>query len=145
MAGAAWLDHVLIPKTQIHPIPAELGAIAAANLYIKTLGAVDSFDLVLLGLGEDGHTASLFPGRDWGIEADSPDVLSVYDAPKPPPERVSLSAKRLARASRVIFLVSGIGKMAAVRAWRGGSVSPATAVAPIGSVDVFVDFPLTDF
>ena len=144
MAGTAWLDHVLIPRNQIHLIPAELGAIAAANSYIQTLCAVDSFDLVLLGLGEDGHTASLFPGRDWGIDADSPDVLSVYDAPKPPRERVSLSAKCLARSSRVIFLVSGSDKMAAVRAWRDGSVIPATAVTPIGSVDVLVDFPLTD-
>ncbi|HJR10767.1 MAG TPA: 6-phosphogluconolactonase, partial [Rhodanobacteraceae bacterium] len=70
-----WLDHVAIPAANMHPIPAESGARDAAVLYARELRGLDTFDLVLLGLGEDGHTASLFPGHDWGAHTDSPDVL----------------------------------------------------------------------
>jgi 6-phosphogluconolactonase len=100
---------------------------------------VGDFDVVLLGLGEDGHTASLFPGAGWGVPADSPDTLAVIGAPKPPPERVSLSASRLRRASHVFFLVSGAGKCDAVRRWRAGEIIPASAVMPANGVDVLLD------
>ena len=105
MAGVAWLDHVPVPKKQVHVIPAEMGAKSAAATYAATLQQVGDFDLVLLGLGEDGHTASLFPGKEWGREADAPMAMSVFDAPKPPAERVSLSARRLSQANQVLFLV----------------------------------------
>ncbi len=140
MAADAWLDHVPIPRGQVHPIPAELGAAAAAAAYAQTLAGVADFDLVLLGLGEDGHTASLFPGQDWGTGADAPDVLPVFGAPKPPPQRVSLSVRRLAAAREVIFLVSGAGKQAAVAAWRAGADIPAASIAPACGVDILTDF-----
>ena len=139
MAADAWLDQVPIPPGQIHPIPAELGAGAATNAYAQILAGLGDFDLVLLGLGEDGHTASLFPGQDWGAGTDAPDVLTVFDAPKPPPERVSLSARRLAAAREVIFLVSGTGKQAAVAGWQAGAAIPAAAIAPAAGVDVLLD------
>ena len=140
MAAQAWLDHVPLAPGQIHPIPAERGADAAAAAYAQTLAGLGEFDLVLLGLGEDGHTASLFPGHDWGTAAAAPDVLPVFAAPKPPPERVSLSARRLGAARRVLFLVSGAGKRPAVAAWRSGIALPAAAIAPAGGVDVLLDF-----
>src|SRR6185503_2955728 len=95
MARDAWLDHVPIPAANIHEIPAELGADAGAAAYAKALKGLGDFDLTLLGLGEDGHTASLFPGHEWGDSFGSPGAIAVFDAPKLPSERVSLSAARL--------------------------------------------------
>lgn len=139
MAQDEWLAHVAIPSGNVHPIPAEAGAREAATLYARTLRSVDTFDLVLLGLGEDGHTASLFPDHDWGIHADSPDALAVFDAPKPPPQRVSLSAQRLSNARQVLFLVEGTGKRDAVAAWKRGDAIPALSIAPEAGVDVLLD------
>jgi 6-phosphogluconolactonase len=142
MAAKAWLDYVPIPVFQLHPIPAELGAQQAARLYAETLKVVDTFDLVLLGLGEDGHTASLFPGHDWGTAPDAPNVLAVLDAAKPPSQRVTLSAARLSRARKVIFLVSGESKRQAVADWRLGKDIPARAIMPTVGVDVLVESAL---
>ena len=138
MAGLAWLDHVSVPAAQVHTIPAELGAERAAARYATDLQGVGDFDLVLLGLGDDGHTASLFPGHDWGDAPGAPDALAVLDAPKPPPQRVSLSASRLSRAHEVLFLVAGEAKRGAVARWRAGESIPASAIRPPAGVDVLV-------
>lgn len=137
MAQQAWLNHVAIPPQQIHIIPAELGAQTAAESYAREIADVDEFDLVLLGLGEDGHTASLFPAHDW--KSASTAALPVHNAPKSPPDRVSLSAERLGRARSVLFLVSGSGKQQAINAWRNGQPIPAAAITPRGGVDVYLD------
>jgi 6-phosphogluconolactonase len=139
-ARDAWLDHVAIPRGQVHVIPADLGAGPAAAAYAELLRDVGEFDLVLLGLGEDGHTASLFPGHDWNISG--ADTLAVLDAPKAPAERVSLSAARLSRAREVLFLVTGESKRAAVGRWRAGENLPAAAIQPATGVDVLVDADL---
>lgn len=128
MAEAAWLSGSDIPPGNRLPIAAERGAEAAAADYAATLAAVPSFDLVLLGMGEDGHTASLFPGHVWGATPGSPAVLAVHDAPKPPPDRVSLSAARLSDSRSVWFIVSGAGKLEAVTRWRNGEALPVTAI-----------------
>ena len=99
---------------------------------------IGSFDLVLLGLGEDGHTASLFPSQDWGEGQESADALPVFNAPKPPPERVSLSAQRLGKAEQVLFLVTGAGKREAVSRWQAGDPIPASAIHPANGVDVLL-------
>lgn len=139
LAEAVWLNRVAIPGTNCHPIPAELGARAGAEAYARTLAGTGRFDLVLLGLGEDGHTASLFPGHDWGEGAGAAAALPVSDAPKPPPERVSLSARRLSDARHVLFMVTGAGKQGAVAAWRRGEALPARAIRPAAGVDVLID------
>ncbi len=139
MVRDAWLAHVPVPQNQVHAIPAEMGAKAAAAAYSSTLQPVAEFDLVLLGLGEDGHTASLFPGNDWGKEAGSPVALPVFDAPKAPAERVSLSAWRLSQAKQVLFLVTGEGKREAVMNWRAGANIPARAISPQHGVDVLAE------
>ena len=135
MARQAWLDHVAIPAGQIHDIPAELGPFEGAKAYAAIVAGIGMFDLVLLGLGEDGHTASLFPGHTWD---DSVDAFPVFDAPKPPPERVSLSARRLSDTRAVLFLVTGAGKQEAVDNWRKGVRIPATVIAPEAGVDVYL-------
>lgn len=139
MARETWLDRVGLPPANVHVIPAELGPDAAAAAYARELAGAGDFDLVLLGLGEDGHTASLFPGREWGNGPGAVDVLPVADAPKPPPERVSLSAMRLSRARRVLFLVTGRAKRHAVAAWRRGEALPAAAIKPDAGVNVLLD------
>ena len=145
MADAAWLKQVSIPPEQIHVIQAELGAIKAASEYAKVLQGVQEFDLVLLGLGEDGHTASLFPGHEWGTQPTSPSVLAVHHAPKPPAERVTLSAWRLSRARQVMFLVSGASKHEAIMQWRNGTALPASVITPVNDVDVLVDRAAANF
>ena len=139
MAAQAWLDHVSIPASQIHIIPAERGAETAACAYAQILSAVDMFDLVILGLGEDGHTASLFPHHEWGSSSGSPATLAVHDAPKPPPQRVSLTAQRLSQTRKLMFLVSGATKRQAIIDWHNGKDIPAAAIAPASGVDVYLD------
>lgn len=134
MAREAWLKHVAIPAHQIHDIPTELGPVEGAKSYAQTLQGVGEFDLVLLGLGEDGHTASLFPGKP---SDDGVDAFPVFDAPKPPPERVTISAARLSRTREVLFLVTGAGKQEPVDNWRKGEAIPATLITPESGVDVY--------
>ena len=136
MACRAWLDQSAIPAVQIHVIRAESGAEAAAEDYRTQLQGIGRFDLVLLGLGEDGHTASLFPGQM--NENETADVVAVRQAPKPPAERVSLSARRLSDTESVLFLVSGKSKREAVTAWQNGVAIPAAYICPAAGVDVLI-------
>jgi 6-phosphogluconolactonase len=123
MAHDAWLAHVAIPEHQIHRIPAELGARAAAAAYAETLRDKLPFDLVVLGMGEDGHTASLFPGLGSAAGALA---IAVHNAPKAPAARVSLSLSAIRACVDQLVLVSGSGKAAALAAWRAGADLPIT-------------------
>jgi 6-phosphogluconolactonase len=134
MVDDVWLSNVSIPKNQFHPIPCELGPIAGASAYAKTLAQVGTFDLVLFGLGEDGHTASLFPGH---VVDNSADVVPVFNSPKPPAERVTMSQNRLNNTHEAIFLVTGKGKQWAVDQWRSGATIPAALITPACGVDVY--------
>jgi len=96
MAKDLWLDLVAIPDQNIHIIQAHLGAKQAAKLYQQQVDSALPFDLVLNGMGEDGHTASLFPEQYSNLDVDNPlqSVLDIYNSPKPPSDRVSLSKRR---------------------------------------------------
>jgi 6-phosphogluconolactonase len=134
MVDQVWLSHVGVPKNQIHAIPSELGPIDGAKAYAKTLENVGAFDLVLFGLGEDGHTASLFPGH---AVDNSADVVPVFNSPKPPAERVTMSQNRLNNTKAAMFLVTGAGKQDAVNQWRNCEAIPAALITPACGVDVY--------
>ncbi len=134
MARDAWLSKVAIPEQQIHDIPAELGNVAGAKAYAEILKDVRTFDLVILGLGEDGHTASLFPNQ---TVDNSADAVPVFDAPKPPADRITISQSRLNNTKEVMFLVTGAGKQEAVDNWRNGVAIPATLITGKNGVDVY--------
>jgi len=136
MAARALLDSVAVPAANIHPIPAEWGAEAAAREYEPVVRAALPFDLVLLGMGEDGHTASLFPGQQHPADQL---VHAVHNAPKPPQDRVSLSAGALSDAREVLILVTGAGKQTAIQGWRGGEQLPVAAIGGSAQVDVLLD------
>ena len=136
MAARALLDSVAIPDANIHSIPAELGAEAAAEEYEPVIRAAMPFDLVLLGIGEDGHTGSLFPGQQHPAEQL---VHAVHNAPKPPPDRVTLSVRALSEAHEVLILATGAGKRAAIRAWQAGEPVPIAEIGGPAPVDVLLD------
>lgn len=135
-AALSWLDQVPIPIENVQPIPAELGAEAAAAAYKPLVSAALPFDLVTLGMGEDGHTASLFPGQ---VHPPAEPVIPVHGAPKPPPDRVSLSTSVLGNAREVLILVTGAGKRDAVAAWRAGKPLPVASIGGERGVDVLID------
>jgi 6-phosphogluconolactonase len=112
------LLRVACPAT-VHRIPGELGPEAAAEAY-EPIIAAGPLDLVLLGIGTDGHTASLFPGNR-ALRATG-SVVGVRDAAKPPPERVSLTLGALRAAKRVVILAAGADKKDAVRKAFAGEV-----------------------
>lgn len=124
MARRSLLDSV--SPASVHRIPGELGPDEGARAYDPIVAWLQPLDLVLLGIGPDGHTASLFPGHP-GLGAEGW-AVGVAGAPKPPPERVSLTLPALRSARRVVFLVTGRDKAEAVRLARQGLV-------PSGMID----------
>jgi 6-phosphogluconolactonase len=123
------LDVVGVDPARVHAMPAadevhtDVDAAAAAYAEEVRTHAGDDFDLVLLGVGPDGHVASLFPGfPQLGVVDEL--AVGVTGSPKPPPDRITLTFATLNRAREVWFLVTGEGKADAV----------ARALAPDGSV-----------
>ena len=115
---ASELLRAACPAT-VHRIPGELGPEAAALSY-EPIVAAAPLDLVLLGIGTDGHTASLFPGN--AALAATGYVVGVRNAAKPPPERVSFTFRALREAKRVVILAAGADKKEAVRRAFAGQV-----------------------
>ena len=117
-ARAAFLDAVDVDPARVHEIPstADVASVdAAATAYADTVRAAGSggFDLLMLGVGPDGHVASLFPGFPQ-LDVDDTIAVGVTGSPKPPPERVSLTFPALNRSDAVWFVVSGADKAEAV-------------------------------
>ncbi|WP_031437331.1 6-phosphogluconolactonase [Methylobacter tundripaludum] len=136
MASRVLLDKVAIPANQIFTMPAELGPEVAADRYKLDVAKAGTFDMVLLGMGEDGHTASLFPGHQ---HQQDELVHAVYNSPKPPPERISLSARALSNTRELIFLITGANKQEAVNLWRSGSDLPIATIEPENPIDIYID------
>lgn len=127
MARRLLLNPLSIHKENIHRIFGELPPHEAAKAYSRQLVAAASarrnlplFDVVLLGLGEDGHTASLFPGSLFEEDSSQLAMAVVADYGDRPSNRVTLTARALSWTHHVIFLVTGASKAKAVnRALRG--------------------------
>jgi 6-phosphogluconolactonase len=111
-----------------HPIPTELGALQGAELYARLMAAIPELDIVVLGMGEDGHTASLFPDN---VALNDPrSVVPVFDAPKPPAERISIGLQRLKSAAECIVITTGKSKYAALTRVQQGEPLPVSMVEP---------------
>lgn len=122
-ANARMLREALGPDARVHAARGELGPEDAAWLYateiVAALGPEPVFDVVVLGLGEDGHTGSLFPGHPEADAAHAP-VIGVRGSPKPPAERITLTLPVLDRARYTVLMATGAGKRNAVERLRAG-------------------------
>jgi 6-phosphogluconolactonase len=132
MACRALLDHVAVPPENVHRIPGELPPAGAAALYQaelrRVLGEEGRFDLVLLGMGADGHTASLFPNTT-AVEERKREVVAVY-VQKLASWRITLTLPVINAAHHVVFLVSGAAKAPVLARVHAGEALPAGLVQP---------------
>ena len=138
-ARAALLDALPLDPQRVHPMPASDGpdgedAEAAAARYAAELrlgGAeLPPFDVLMLGVGEDGHVASLFP--DHPVLNETGTTAAVHDSPKPPPTRITLTMPAIQTADEVWLIAAGPDKTASVgRALNGDKLLPAAHAAGV--------------
>jgi 6-phosphogluconolactonase len=149
MAREALLDQVPLPEGNLHRVRGELDPEEAAQAYALELGAFfgaewPSFDLILLGVGSDGHTASLFPGSPALDERRHPVVAVTAHYEDRPAQRVSLTLPAVNAARQVIFLVAGASKAGIVSAVLEGPPGryPAQLIQPAaGKLAWMMDAP----
>jgi 6-phosphogluconolactonase len=142
MAHEALLAHVPIPVENVHRIAGKLDPVRAAAAYEaelkSTLGTDGRLDLILLGMGRDGHTASLFPGTA-ALEEQKRWVVENY-VEKPKSWRITLTLAAINAARQVTFLVSGSSKAEPLARIRAGEALPAGLVLPMsGGLTWLVD------
>jgi 6-phosphogluconolactonase len=136
-ARGALLDHIDVNPDRVHaiaPLNGEFGddPDAAAAAYATLLAGRAPLDIVLLGMGGEGHVASVFPHAP-ALHADAP-VVAVRDCPKPPPTRVSLTLPTIRTAAEVWLLVAGAAKAEAVgRAFGGAAEEELPAAGARGT------------
>ncbi len=149
MAKETLLDHIPIPADCVHPMPTLLPDIQeAAEAYEEMLlshfaGQWPRFDLVLLGMGVDGHIASLFP-RNIALEEEAKVVMAVRAPEADPPLRLTLTLPAINHAANVYFLIAGKEKANAIKQALTGTpkprLSPAAGVKPLdGSLVWWID------
>lgn len=150
-ARQALLDHIPLTPERVHPFPASdsgLDLNAAADAYAAELAAnamtgseLPWFDITFLGVGPDGHIASLFPEQA-GIRERDRTVIPVRNSPKPPPERLSLTLPVINSSARVWLVLSGPDKASALGLTLAGASMnevPAAAVEGRRRTLFFVD------
>ena len=111
-----------------HSIPAELGPEKGAEIFYKLIKSIGNFDIVILGMGEDGHTASLFPQNE--ALTDLRCVVPVYHAPKPPAERITIGLSWLTQAAECVVITTGNSKYEALQLVQQGIELPIALVKP---------------
>lgn len=140
MARRTLFDPLAIPPEHVHRMLGELGADAAAERYESRLLGVTGFSVALLGMGPEGHTASLFPGAP-ALTSDR--LCTSVLVPTPPPKRVTMTPRALALAGSVFFLVTGTEKAealaAALTAQEGTGAAPTSFVRGRSETVVFCD------
>lgn len=134
MAEQMLLDHLPIKPGQVFKIPSYLGSELGALEYSKFVCFADPFDLVLLGLGEDGHIASLFPGNEWYSDKQA---IPIFNSPKLPSERISLSMNRINNSKNIIIITKGESKQKIVEKLMKESSFPVNALQPYGELVCF--------
>jgi 6-phosphogluconolactonase len=132
MAKQALLDHVTTGA--VHRMRGELGREDGAARYDEELGAVERFDLMLLGLGPDGHVASLFPSQPT-LDVTDRRVIGAEAKHEPFVDRITLTLPMLRSAREVLFLVSGGDKADACKRAFGGEPSHATPGSLVRAID----------
>jgi 6-phosphogluconolactonase len=147
-SNARMIDESLVGRLrgtqlpELHPVAGDLEPEDAAWLYscevVRAMGERPVFDLVLLGLGPDGHTASLFPGHPEVSSTVAP-VIGVRNSPKPPPERVSLTLPVLRRARFTMMLATGTDKAEAAAKVRARDASVPSGLLGDGLDELVLD------
>lgn len=143
MINATLLEHIETPAGNVHRPRGEDGAPAAADAYEADLRAAlgddTELDVVLCGMGPDGHTCSLFPDHPAVLEADRL-VAAVHDAPKPPPERITFTLPLLFRARSLLLLATGAEKAEALAAVLAGpDPNVPASMLRLGRLEVVAD------
>lgn len=150
MADELLFRPLKIAAEKIHRLRGEdapAAAVQSAEAELKRVAAPDKsgrpvIDLIFLGMGEDGHIASLFPNASAKILDNSASFLVVENSPKPPPTRISLSYKTIFAAKNIAVLVSGAGKEAAFReSIKPDGRTPLARVIQARPVKIFSDLP----
>jgi 6-phosphogluconolactonase len=131
-ARQALLDHIDLDPARVHPMAPSGGEFgddvdAAAQAYASLLDGRDGFDVVMLGMGPEGHVASVFPESP--AVYDDRTVVAVRNCPKPPPTRVSLTLPTIRSAAEVWLMVAGQAKAGAVAMALGGAGEVAVPAA----------------
>lgn len=147
MVRRSLLDRIVIPPANVHRVLGELGADEAADRYERAVrGQVGAgadglplFDVIMCGMGPDGHTCSLFPGHP-EVEIADRLVVAVHDSPKPPPDRITFTFPLLHAARRLLLLAAGESKRDALaRVLAGPDPQVPASLLALGALEIVAD------
>ncbi|TGM44525.1 6-phosphogluconolactonase [Leptospira biflexa] len=121
------IGSLVLNRANFHSIP-EGEPKAIAEFMNEIIKKIPSFHFTILGIGEDGHIASIFPGENSNKQLEPNDMIPIYNSPKPPKKRVSLSIGCINRSNHILFLTKGNGKKNILEEVKKGTELPANLV-----------------